>query len=192
MGSRGARQDRPQRRARQTDRAARKLGHRPAQPADPAGAREGRGCRPQRGVAEIPWPHIRACGRSATRRPSTSAGVRPQGGALCHLLRQLQQPGIGEADPCGTGPERRRDRGGLSAMLRDAAIRAGRSRQGRRGGAARWRRARALDRQGLRRDRPGAILRPDAEVRVAADRAGRSRRVKKLSQGHLRCRRVHR
>ena len=39
-----------------------------------------------------------------------------------------------------------------------------------------------VDRQGLRHDRAGAVLRPDAEVRMAADPARRSRRCKRLSQ----------
>ena len=80
---------------------------------------------------------------------------------------------IGAARARGAGQERRRDRGGLSRAA--AACRklelgdlAGASpaaaRQVSRGAAA-------LDRQGLRRDRAGAVLRADAEVRMAADPA---------------------
>ena len=58
-------------------------------------------------------------------------------------------------------------------MLPHAATRGGRSRQGRRRGAARRGDARALYRQGLRHRRAGAVLRADAEIRMAADRAGR-------------------
>ena len=129
----------------------------------------------------------RAC-RAMPARPSRSARARrrcaerggaglrqAQGGALRHLLRQLQQHRHRRGRARGAGQERRRDRGRPSRLLRHAQARAGRyrSRRGRRrrgvGGAA------AVGRQGLRRDRAHAVLRPDAEVRMAADPAQGSR-----------------
>ena len=53
----------------------------------------------------------------AAGRPH-GAGLRPQGGALRHLLRQLQQSEHRRSDPRRAGPERGRDRG---ASIRAAA-----------------------------------------------------------------------
>ncbi len=66
------------------------VGHR--QYADPAGAGSGRRNPPRCPSAEVPRQDLRASGevRRAEAQPR-SAGVRPQGGALRHLLRQLQQ-----------------------------------------------------------------------------------------------------
>jgi hypothetical protein len=70
------------------------------------------------------------------------AGAWAQGGALRHLLRQLQQPRHRRGDARGAGQERRRHRGGVSPLLRHAAARARRHRPRRRdrrrgGGGAR-------------------------------------------------------
>ena len=59
------------------------------------------------------------------------AGVRPQGGALRHLLRQLQRSRGRHGDPRRAGAQRRRDRGRLSALLRHAAAGARAHRRGR-------------------------------------------------------------
>src|SRR5438270_361281 len=76
-------------------------------------------------------------------------------------------------------------------MLPDAAIGGGGSRQGRRCGEARRIDARALHRPGLRHRRAGAVLRADAQIRMAADRAGRWGGEDPVA-GDLRYRRVHR
>src|SRR5690606_13913005 len=73
--------------------------------------------------------------------------------------------------------------------LRHAAARAGPDREGRRAGAQVRGRDANLGRQGLRRYRPGAVLRPDAEVRMAADRARRRQR-EGVERGHPRRQRV--
>ena len=91
----------------------------------------------------------------------------------------------------GAGAQRRRDRGGLPALLRDAAARVRRPRPGRRARRATSRRPAAVGRQGLRHRLAGAVVQPDAEVRVAADRA-RRRRHQGAEPGHLRCGGVHR
>ena len=132
----------------------------------------------------------RARARHAGGQPA-GAGVRPQGGDLRHLLRQLQQPRDRRGRPQGAGPQRRRDRGRLSALLRHAAAGIRRHRPRRRGRPQDRRRAAAVDRQGLRRRLPRAVLQPDAEVRVAADRA-RGREHQGAEPGDLRCFRVHR
>ena len=76
-----------------------------------------------------------------------------------------------------------RDR--LSRLLRHAAAGARRPCARRRQRAAHQRGARSLDRQGLRRGRAGAVLRADAEVRVAADPAQGCRGQASV-RGHLR------
>ena len=73
-------------------RAARQLGQRPQEHADPPAARNRRRHRPQRRIAEISRADLcdalEALG--AAGRPH-GAGLRPQGGALRDLFRQLQQ-----------------------------------------------------------------------------------------------------
>ncbi len=67
---------------------------RPRQRPDPAGDGGARRHRPRRRAAEIPRPHLHDA-RRGRRSPAANvdgARLRPQGGALRDLLRQLQQP----------------------------------------------------------------------------------------------------
>ncbi len=91
--------------------------------------------------------------------------------ATCFV--NYNNPTIGEAALAVLAQERRRNRGGLSRLLRHAAARERRSRP--RGGdrQADRRRIQAVDRQGLRHPGADAVLRPDDEIRMAADRARR-------------------
>ena len=116
--------------------------------------------------------------RGRARGQQAGAGLWPQGGALRHLLRQLQQS---RRSAWRRAPVLAQN--GVEtevvypALLRHAAARARRPRARRRAMPASVSAdARALDRQGLRRRRAGAVLRADAEIRMAADRARRSRR----------------
>ena len=188
----GAGQDRPQRQARHGGGAARQLGDRHRQRPDPAAAREGDRHRPRRRAAEIPRPHLHDARQARVPELNRSApAFRPQGGALRHLLRQLSQPEDRRRRARRAGAQRRRDRNRLSRLLRHAAARARRYRAGRGERKQGLGRARAVDREGLRRYRPGAVLRADAEIRMAADPAGRRGR-EAARAGDVRRERVHR
>ena len=138
----------------------------------PADGRGG-GRRPRGGACRsiMARPSPRAPARQAGRQPR-GARLRPQGGDLCHLLRQLQQPARSAMAAlkvlARNGVE---TRGRLSRLLRHAAAGTRRPCPGRRARRAPSRRLAPVDRQGLRRRLAGAVLQPDAEVRVAADRA---------------------
>ena len=139
--SRAAGRDRPQRQARHAARRPGQLGDR---------RRRTRRCatRWRRSPASIT---ARAC-RSRPPRPSSAlahrepvplnprgARLRPaQGGALCHLLRRLSTTPTSAGDARGAGQAGRRDRGRLSRLLRHAAARGGRPRDGRRAARSRW------------------------------------------------------
>ena len=56
------------------------------------------------------------------RAAGEGARLRAQGGDLCHVLRQLQQPGHRRRRPERAGQKRRRDRSRLSPVLRHAAV----------------------------------------------------------------------
>ena len=92
-------QDRPQRQARRQCRAARQLGQRPPQPADPAADGEGRWRRPRRRIAEISWPHLRDAREGAPRRRSTEPPRRVGRKAVLYAtcFVNYNNPSIGEA-----------------------------------------------------------------------------------------------
>ena len=145
---RAARRDRPQRQARGARGADRQLGRRADNRLTRADAGEGRRHRSRRRAAEIPRPTfvLRADGRRARGQPRRR---RPSAARRCSMPPASSTttiPSIGDGGARGAGEERRRDRGGLSALLRHAAARAGRSRRGRRAARDGCRRAAALDR----------------------------------------------
>ena len=123
---RAAGQDRPQRQARRPGRAARQLGERPPQHADPRRCME-----KVAGIdrdAALPKYHGRTfvdAQRKAApppvERSAPAFGRKAVLYATCFV--NYNNPGIGEAAQRGAGQERGRDRGGLSAMLRHAAAR---------------------------------------------------------------------
>ena len=80
---------------------------------------------------------IRAAREAAPRQRGRACLRQAQGRALRHLLRQLQQHRHRRRRARGAGPERRRDRGGLSRLLRHAQAGAGRYRGGGGRGAGR-------------------------------------------------------
>ena len=182
--------------ARHLHRGPRQLGERRAQQADAARHRKMGRHPSRRAPAGICRRDLRDP-RRARGRGDQRGGARlrqAQGRALCHLLRELQQHRHRRRRPRGAGQERRRDRGRPSALLRHAEARAGRSRRRRCRGAPGDGGAAALGRQGLRRDCADAILRADAEVRMAADPAQGSRGRPAVAGDlrHLRIRRRHR
>ena len=121
--------------------------------------------------------------QSARRRRST-ARRRPSAARRCSTRPASSTTTIRASArrPAPSGPQWRRDRGRLPALLRHAAARAGRSRRGRGIGTRRSPRPQPLDRQRLRHHRAGSVLRADAQIRVAADRARTIRRSQKLSK----------
>ena len=94
--------------------------------------------------------------------------------ATCFI--NYNDPDVGLAARAVLAQQRRRDGSRASRMLRHADAGAGRIGEVAEGRQDRVRGARAVDREGLRRDRARALLRADAEVRVAADRARRRER----------------
>ncbi len=143
------------------------------------------------GTADICRPEAGQSGGGIACAKPGRAGVRPQGGAVCDLLRQLQLARGRAATARRAGAQRRGDRGRLSRLLRHAAAGTGPHRRCRRQRAHERRRDEGLDRQGLRRHRPGAVLRADAEIRVAADPAGRCGRENPVAR-HVRRQRIRR
>ena len=85
--------------------------------------------RRQGDAAEIPCPHLRVGGQAAGQRDQHGrAGLRQaQGGALCHLLRQLQQARDRHGCARRAEPYRRRNQGRLSRLLRHALPGTGRA-----------------------------------------------------------------
>ena len=104
-------------------RAARQLGQRPRQHADPAG--DGKGRRMSIATPTLPKFHgrtfalrakrRRAAGQSRTRRPSAARRCSTPPASSTTTTRDRR------GDARGAGPERRRDRGRLSRLLRHAA-----------------------------------------------------------------------
>src|ERR1700722_16605870 len=117
------------------------------------------------------------------------ARLRSQGRALRHLLRQLQQPAHRRSAARGAGLQRGRNRGDVSRLLRHAAIRAGRSGARRRQRAARGPGVETAYRAGPRHRRAGAVLRADAQIRMALALA-RGRRREAAGARHLRRQRI--
>ena len=177
--------------SRETDRNGKLAGRSRRSPTGPA-RRDNKLTRPlhgRRSRASTATPRCRnsmrqtfdSAGSAAARRPDERAGFRPQGGALRHLLRQLQQPARSASRRARCWRKTAsRPRSSIPAA---AACRSwSRASSPHVAGQARKRsRAalQALDRRGLRRDRAGAVLRADAEIRMAADPAGRSQDVKR-------------
>ena len=138
---------------------ARQLGDRRDQHAD-APTMERSPASTRRACRATPARRSKTAGAARARaRQSGRARLRPaQGGALRHLLRQLQQPRHRRGGARGAGQARRRDQGGLSGLLRHApSSRRATSRRSRPARAAGRRRAAALDRRGLRRGRADAV-----------------------------------
>ena len=125
-GGAAADQNRPQRPPGRAGHRSCQLGRQRQEPAGAAGpGRRGRGAS-RGGAAEVPWQDIRHAGQGGrARTQSRGAGVRSQGGALCDLLRQLQQSRSRDSGAADPGQERRRDRGRPSTLLRHAATGAG-------------------------------------------------------------------
>jgi glycerol-3-phosphate dehydrogenase subunit C len=109
-------------------------------------------------------PPRRAPARSSTARPLTDRaqdraagrqprgpGLRPQGGALRHLLRQLQQPDIGMAARAVLAKNGVETEVVYPSLLRHAAAGTGRHRPRRRNRPKSRRTPARMDRQGLRR-----------------------------------------
>src|SRR3546814_7999990 len=64
---------------------------------------------PRGGAAAVPWQDLHAARQAEPAAGECrSAGQGPQGGALRHLLRELQQPKDRRGRPGGAGQERRR------------------------------------------------------------------------------------
>ena len=172
-----ARRHRPHRPAGHLRRRARQLGDRRNQQADAPGHRAV--CRhpSRRPLAALRRRDVRNPRRARERaaQPGRARLRQAQGRALRHLLRELQQHRYRRGGARGAGPQRRRDRGGLSRLLRHAQAGAGRYRSGGGRGAAGDGGAAALGRRGLRRDRAHAVVRPHAQVRMAAHPAQGSR-----------------
>ena len=166
-------------------RAARQLGDRRRQHADPPLMEAVAGCRPRRRAAEIPRPHLRdargrraADGQPRRRRPSAARRCSTPPASSTTTI-----PTIGMAARAVLAHNGVETEVVYPALLRHAAAGARRPRAGRRARARRSRRrcGRYIDR-GLRRDRAGAVLRADAEVRMAADRCPTMPAVKTLSE----------
>jgi hypothetical protein len=85
--------------------------------------------RPPRGAAETSRPHVCGAKKAAPKinRAAPAAVRKAVLYATCFV--NYNNPNIGEATR-GARPQRGRDRSGLAALLRDAAIGAGRSRRG--------------------------------------------------------------
>ena len=153
-------------------RAARQLGERPGQHADAAGDGKGRRLSTASRAAEISRPHLlgRAPHRAPMKAPAVGCARRrstPPASSTTTIRDRRSDAGR-------AGEEWRRDRG--RSIPAAAACRSSR-----RAISPRSPRRRAgrgvlvpLYRPGLRHRRAGAVLRPDAEIRMAADRAGRS------------------
>ena len=174
-----ARRDRPQRQARRRSRAARQLGD---------ATRDNKLTRPVMekvaGIdrdAALPKFHGRTfvmrakARRVAGQRKAPGFGRKAVLYATCFV--NYNNPAHRRGDARGAGAERRRDRS--ASIPAAAACRcwsraiSPRSRPSARKVAAELA---AADRRGLRHRRAGAVLRADAEIRMAADPARRSRR----------------
>ena len=152
------------------------------------------GHRPQRRAAEIPRPHL-CDAREAPRRRRSIARAPAFGRkavlyATCFV--NYNNPSIGEATravlarngvetevvypQCCGMPQL--EQGDLAEVAASAHERRGR--------------ARAVDRQGLRHRRAGAVLRADAQIRMAADRAGGRRGRRNCPKATFDVSRVHR
>ena len=192
-----ARRDRPQRPARHLRRRPRQLGDRRAQHARRARSWSG-------------WPAsitARAC-RAMPARPSRSAPrarapalneAAPAFGKRKAVLYATCFVNFNNTDIGAAARAVLAQNGVETEVVYPACCgmpqaRAGRSRRRGRRGAAGVGGAAALGRQGLRRDRAHAVLRPDAEVRMAADPAQGSRGRAPVAGDlrHLRIRRRHR
>jgi glycerol-3-phosphate dehydrogenase subunit C len=153
-------------------RAAGELGERPPQRADPAAAGEGRRYRPQ---PALPKYHGRTfCARPPCRAAGRQdrAGRRAQGVLYATCFVNYNNPSIGEATQAVLARNGVETEVVYPGCCRMPQLEAGDL--GKVAGAARQSRRRSCRiSTGLRHCRAGAVLRPDAEIRVAADRAGR-------------------